>query len=103
MDRIDQIQKLLVQQPKDNFLRHALALEMIKIGKLQEARDLFLAVLTDSPDYIGSYYHLAKLYETLQEPDMAIVWYEKGLEVAKSLKDNHAYNELLAAYEDLTY
>jgi hypothetical protein len=35
------------------------------------------------------------------ETKAAISWYEKGLEAAKKAKDGHAYNELLAAYEDL--
>ena len=82
MDKIPRILAFLEQQPKDNFLRHALALEYVKIGKLVEARELFEAILTDSPDYVGSYYHLAKLLEQLQETDLAIQWYEKGMEAA---------------------
>lgn len=103
MDRISRIQAFLEQNPGDNFLRHALALEYIKTGKLEAARNLFEAVLTDSPDYVGSYYHLAKLLEQLQQTDLAIQWYEKGMEAAKSAGDNHAFNELRAAYDDLIY
>ncbi len=103
MQRIERIIEFLNQQPKDNFLRHALALEYMKLGEDAKARDLFLAVLTDSPDYIGSYYHLAKCLEKLQEQDQAIVWYEKGMAAAKLAKDDHAYRELQAAYEDLVY
>lgn len=103
MERIARILAFLEQNPKDNFLRHALALEYIKTGKLQEARALFEAVLTDSPDYVGSYYHLAKLLEQLDESALAIQWYEKGMEAAKAAGDNHALNELRAAYDDLMY
>ncbi len=103
MERITRILAFLEQNPKDNFLRHALALEYIKTGKLEEARSLFEAVLTDSPDYVGSYYHLAKLLEQLQQTELAIQWYEKGMEAAKAAGDNHALNELRAAYEDLIY
>lgn len=103
MDKIPRILAFLEQQPKDNFLRHALALEYVKIGKLVEARELFEAILSDSPDYVGSYYHLAKLLEQLQQTDLAIQWYEKGMEAAKTAGDNHSLNELRAAYEDLVY
>jgi len=103
MQRIERIIEFLNQQPKDNFLRHALALEYMKLGEDGKARDLFLGVLTDSPDYIGSYYHLAKCLEKLQERDQAIAWYEKGMAAAKLAKDDHAYRELQAAYEDLVY
>ena len=64
---------------------------------------MFEDILKRDPNYIGSYYHLAKLLENIGEKDAAIIWYEKGMEAAKLAKDNHAYNELQAAYEDLVY
>ncbi len=103
MTRIERIIEFLNQQPKDNFLRHALALEYIKIGEDLKARDLFLAILAESPDYVGSYYHLAKCLEKLEDKSGAIEWYEKGMAAAKLAKDDHAYRELQAAYEDLVY
>ena len=103
MDRIARIQEFLQANPTDNFLRHALALEYLKIGEDAKARELFEAILTDSPDYVGSYYHLAKLLEKLEERELAISWYEKGIAAAKTAGDQHAYNELQAAYEDLVY
>jgi Tfp pilus assembly protein PilF len=101
MDRVNRILDFLKTSPSDNFLRHALALEYIKFEQYGEARQLFEAVLNESPDYVGSYYHLAKLLELLGEKELAISWYEKGMEAAKLAKDNHAYNELQMAYEDL--
>jgi tetratricopeptide (TPR) repeat protein len=103
MQRIERIIEFLNQQPKDNFLRHALALEYSKLGEDVKARDLFLEILTESPDYIGSYYHLAKCLEKLEQREEAINWYEKGMAAAKLAKDDHAYRELQAAYEDLVY
>ena len=103
MDRITRIIAFLKDNPTDNFLRHALALEYIKTGDAIAARELFEAILTQSPDYIGSYYHLAKLLEQMNERDLAVDWYEKGMAAAKAAKDQHAYNELQGAYEDLTY
>lgn len=102
MERIEKIKELLSQQPGDSFLRHALALEYIKIDDQLRARQVFEELLTQDPEYVGSYYHLAKLLEQLGEREQAIRWYEKGLEQSKG-KDQHAYNELLAAYEDLVY
>ena len=103
MNRIERIIEFLNQQPKDNFLRHALALEYIKIGEEIKAKDLFLEILTECPDYIGSYYHLAKVLEKLEQREAAIEWYEKGMAAAKLAKDNHSYSELQSAYEDLVY
>lgn len=103
MQRIERIIEFLKQQPKDNFLRHALALEYMKLEDFEKAKSLFLEILTESPDYIGSYYHLAKCLVTLQEVEKAIEWYEKGMAAAKTAKDDHSYRELQAAYEDLVY
>jgi Tfp pilus assembly protein PilF len=103
MDRIAKINEYLKDNPKDNFLRHALALELIKNGDDLKARELFETLLMEDPNYIGSYYHLAKLLEKLGERELAIAWYEKGMEASKLAKDQHAYNELQAAYEDLVY
>ena len=103
MNRIEKIHELLQQMPGDSFLRHALALEYIKLNNDKEARTLFESILNDAPDYVGSYYHLGKLLERNGEITLAIEWYEKGMQQAKSANDNHAYNELQAAYEDLVY
>lgn len=103
MNRIEKIHELLQQTPGDNFLRHALALEYIKIENDKEARILFESILQGSPEYIGSYYHLGKLLERNGEINLAVEWYEKGMMQAKALNDQHAYNELQAAYEDLVY
>ena len=76
MDRIEKILVLLGKNPGDNFLRHALALEYIKMGNDGDAKELFIAILTNSPDYIGSY-HLTKLLERNRQIDAATEWYEK--------------------------
>ena len=103
MNRIARIQEMLQSNPADQFLRHALALEWIKLGNDAEAKLLFEAILTEDPNYIGSYHHLAKLLERIGDTTAAIQWYEKGMEAAKAAKDQHSYNELQSAYEDLTY
>ncbi len=103
MNRIKKILEYLQQTPGDNFLRHALALEYIKQGDDKKAKELFEAILSSSPDYIGSYYHLGKLLEKTGASEAAVACYEKGMNAAKAANDNHAYNELQAAYEDLVY
>ena len=102
MNRIGKIQEFLKVTPNDNFMRHALALEYIKAGDDARARDEFEAILTASPDYIGSYYHLAKLLNAMMKPILQFNGI-KGMNAALDRGDNHAYNELRAAYEELIY
>jgi Tfp pilus assembly protein PilF len=102
MNRIEKLIEFLQASPQDNFLKHALALEYIKAGEYEKAKNIFENILTNTPEYIASYYHLAKLLEKLCENELATSWYKKGMAAAKAANDIHAYNELLAAYEDLT-
>ncbi|HSZ85562.1 MAG TPA: hypothetical protein VK787_06005 [Puia sp.] len=102
-DRIEKIKELLIKTPDDNFLKHALALEYIKIENDKEARKLFEKILTQDENYLGSYYHFAKLLERNNETALAISYYEKGMEIAKKANEIRAYNELKMAHEDLVY
>lgn len=101
MDRIEKLKEYLQANDKDSFLQHALALEYIKIGNDDEARNLFNEILLREPTYVGSYYHLGKLLERVGEISKAIKIYERGMMEAKRAGDNHSYNELQGAYEDI--
>jgi Tfp pilus assembly protein PilF len=101
MNRIAKLKEFLAANPDDSFVQHALALEYVKSGDDAEARKLFESLLEKDENYIGSYYHLAKLLERNGENGIAIKWYERGMLKAKEAGDGHAYNELQAAYEDL--
>ena len=103
MDRIEKLKAFLIENPDDSFIEHALALEYVKKGDDAEARRLFERLLTRDENYIGSYYHLARLLERNDAKESAIQWYEKGMLKAKEANDTHAFNELQAAYEDLVY
>ena len=66
MDRISKLKEYLQGNPDDSFLNHAMALEYIKIGEDGLARELFEGIIARDPGYVGTYYHLAKLYEREQ-------------------------------------
>jgi Tfp pilus assembly protein PilF len=103
VDRIAKLKDFLKENPTDSFLQHALALEYIKLGDDEAARQLFEEILNREPGYIGSYYHLAKLLERNGKEEEAIKVYEKGMEESKKAGDNHALGELRGAYEELTF
>ena len=103
VDRVSKLKEFLLANPTDSFLLHALALEYIKLGDDEQAKNLFEEVINREPGYIGTYYHLAKLLERLGETDKAIQVYKKGMEEARNAGDNHALGELRGAYEELTF
>lgn len=102
-DRMERLKAFLKESPDDSFLKHALALEYIKIGNDEDARAMFESNLAKDAAYVATYYHLAKLLERAGAQQEAIDIYEKGMQVAKAAGDMHSYNELQAAYEDLVY
>ena len=102
-NRTEKLKEYLQQSPKDSFLKHALALEYIKLQQDEEAEKLFLEILADDAHYVGSYYHFGKLLERKNKNNEAIAIYAKGMEIAKQLQEMNAYRELQAAYEELVY
>ena len=103
LDRVEKLKEFLQENPADSFVQHALALEYIKAGDDGAAQKLFEDILQREPTYVGSYYHLAKLFERNGNNEAAVKWYEKGMEEAKKAGENHSYNELRSAYEELTF
>lgn len=103
MERIEKIKEMLQAKPGDSFLNHALALEYIKQGDDATARDIFENLLAADAGYVGSYYHLAKLFERNGDEQQAIAWYEKGMHIAKEKGDQHSFSELKSAWEELTF
>ena len=101
MDRIEKLLEYMKTADKDSFLQHALALEYIKIGEDEAARNIFNELLLREPTYVGSYYHLGKLLERVGDFDKAIRIYRRGMEEARRAGDNHSYNELQGALEDI--
>ena len=99
MDRIEKLQQFLLQNPTDSFLKHALALEYIKLQQDEKALNLFESIIAADENYVGTYYHLGNLLFKLKNTQKAIAVFEKGMQMAKLLKDGHAYNELQAALE----
>jgi len=94
MSRIPQLLTYLKENPTDPFLQYALALEHVKAGAYEEGLHYFELLVRDHPDYIGTYYHLAKLYAKLDRREDATACYNNGISVARKLNDQHALAEL---------
>ena len=101
MDRLARFLEFLQNEPNDPFLKYALATEYVRLNQTEEALKYYLDLVDKHTDYIGTYYHLGKLYEQLNKQDDAIKTYEQGIEVGKRIKDQHALSELLGAYNSL--
>ena len=85
------------EDPSDPFNIYALAIEYTK-WDTQKAKNYFEELLKNHPSYIPTYYHAAALFSQLNEPDLAKMTYEKGIEMAEKLNKMHALRELKSAY-----
>lgn len=94
MNRIDSLLNFLKESPKDSFIQFALALEYIKNGDPDTGLQYFEGLVVNDPDYVGTYYHLAKLYIQLERADDAAACFDKGIAIAKKLNDQHSLAEL---------
>lgn len=99
--RLQQLQQFLAQSPSDPFLQYALALEHLKLLDYTAALHSFTGLVEHHPHYVGTYYHLGKLYEKMEQPQQALQTYQNGMGIAQRLDDRHSYNELQGAYRML--
>jgi tetratricopeptide (TPR) repeat protein len=100
----DRVRKLLLfiqKQPHDPFPRFALALELLKSGKLETSRRLFESVLALDEHYPGLAYHLGKLYHQMGDIGLSRSLIQKGIRKAEEDKDDHTRQELAAALLEL--
>ena len=98
--RLEQLMSMLENSPNEAFILFAIAKEYEKYDLDKEAFQYYLQLIEIHPDYIGTYYHLGKLYEKNKQPELALEIYQKGMELSKN-SDRHAYAELAASVDEL--
>ncbi len=97
MSHIEKLKEFLKVNPNDCFLKHALALEYIKLNDDVIAQQLFEENLNFNPNYVATYYHLGKLLERKAAYNEAIQIYKDGIVVAQAQNDQHSKGELNTA------
>jgi len=96
--RLSKLLEFLESDANDPFILYALATEYNNLNDKEKAYSFYLQLTDKHPDYVGTYYHLGKLLEKDGEKEKAIETYEKGMQVARSKRDMHAFSELQGAY-----
>jgi tetratricopeptide (TPR) repeat protein len=96
--RLEKLLEFLQSDPNDPFVLYALATEYNTSNDTGKALGYYLKLTAEHPDYVGTYYHLGKLHEKLQQSEQALEVYQKGMTVARNKRDMHAFSELQGAY-----
>ncbi len=99
--RLKQLFNFLETSPGDSFILFAIAKEYEKVDMFDKALIYYLDLTKNDPDYVGTYYHLGKLYEAIDQSAKAYLTYKTGMEIAKRIGDQHAFNELAGAKLEL--
>ncbi|WP_113652732.1 tetratricopeptide repeat protein [Pedobacter namyangjuensis] len=96
--RLAKLLEFLKSEPNDSFILYALATEYNSLNDKENAFTYYLKLVNEHPNYVGTYYHLGKLYEKEGNTEEAILIYKKGMEIARGKRDMHAFSELQGAY-----
>jgi Tfp pilus assembly protein PilF len=98
LNRVEQLEEFLREDPDDPFNSYALALEYLKTDQ-QKANTLFESLIKKSPDYLPTYFPFAQLLSERQD-NRAEEIYKQGIETARRLNDLKTLKELSNAYND---
>ena len=97
--RLEQLLVMLEQDPKDHFVRYAVALEYAAAGDTVQAIARIEALIADEPDYLGAYYKLGQLHDQNGDSEKALDVYTRGAEVARKQNNMKTLGELNTAID----
>lgn len=100
-NRLQQLFTFLESSPGDAFISFAIAKEYEGLGELDKSLAAYEELVKSKPDYVGTYYHLGKLYEKLERFEEAETTFTAGIAVAKAAGDKHSAGELQGALDML--
>jgi tetratricopeptide (TPR) repeat protein len=92
--RREKIEAMLVDEPRDSFLRYALAMEFDKEGRQDESLQLFAGLMRDEPPYVAAFFMAAQQLTRLDRVAEARTALRDGIEAARRLGDAHAAGEM---------
>jgi tetratricopeptide (TPR) repeat protein len=94
-ERLQQLRSMLLEEPKDAFIRYAIALELKREGLMEQAATALGELLTEDPKYIACYYQLALLQAELGSAADALHTCEAGSLQCLATGDRKARAELM--------
>jgi predicted Zn-dependent protease len=95
--RLEQLQQMLLQEPHDEFLQYAIAIEYFSGGQNEKAIEMLEKMLHNNPGYLAAYYQLGKCYEVVNKMKEAATIYTKGIELAQKQGKQKTLSELREA------
>lgn len=101
-DRLEALEKLAAEHPRDVFAHYALAMALAGAGQPAEAVAEFEQVLSMDANYTVAYFQMGQTLEKLGRLEEARRIYQRGNEVTARLGQAHAREQLESALELLS-
>ena len=101
MNRKEQLQQFIENDPRDIFSIYALAMEFISENDFPEAEILLKKILHMEHTYLPCYYQLGKIAETSGKFKTALDYYESGMPLARAQNKSRTLQELESAAENI--
>ena len=101
LSRRQKIEAMLMEEPKDGFLRYSLAMEMNSAGESEGALRLFLELCHEEVPHVPAFFRSAQILAELDQIDSAREFLRNGIEAARQQGDQHAAAEMSEMLSDL--
>lgn len=101
LNRLEQFQSLVAQQPENELFRFSLAQALQAAGQAEEAREQFAFCIGRKPDWMVAHILLGKLLLEMERPEDARPILERALELALEQHHEDPERELRALLSDL--
>jgi len=88
------LENLLKSNPDDAFTRYAIAMELSKAGRQDDALEAYDEVIRRTPDYVPAYQMKAQMLMELDRHEEAEDVLREGLAQAEATGNNKAIGEL---------
>ena len=102
-NRLEKLQEMLAETPQDIFLNYAVAMEYKGLSLFDKTINQLNKVLLLDENHVASLYQLGVLLSEKNENEKAILFLEKGLQIAKQKKDLKTANEFQALIDEILY
>ncbi|MHB8969323.1 MAG: tetratricopeptide repeat protein [Pirellulaceae bacterium] len=92
--RRQKIEAMLIDEPRDTFLRYSLAMELQKEGDYEASLRGFRDLMNDLPPHAPAFFMAAKLYAQLGRAEEARAALHAGIEHSRAQGNTHAASEM---------
>lgn len=102
MNRREKIESRLAEDPDDPFLNYTYAMELAKLGEVEQAQQSFRKVRQLDANYVPAYFQEGQMLAHSGRIEEAQALLRAGIAVARQIGDSHALGEMTDFLDSLS-